>query len=303
MDLDAVGCDTVAELKGAIAQRWGIPVRCQRLLLGDVVLQDDERLAGHQAEGSPVAVTMVTCLEDVRRDLEGSAVLRRGAVRALAMPKMLSQDAVLDMLTACLDDPDEDVRLSVPFALAAGGRGDARTRAALAPYLEHWSGDVRRAAVVSLGCVAEVGNERDIDSMAGLLLDRDAAVREAALVALGAIARKADEQLLCTVRSLVEHDWDWGVRTAAAHALSRLASPGDRASIEVLIRCLWDQDKDVREAMVEALTILVPEDMVLAGAAERAGWDACIYQAVAQALHRFAKRKTRRPFEGRVISL
>lgn len=226
---------TVAQVKGLVCQRWQIPLRCQRLLLGTTVLEDSLKLSeqlpegGASWKGASLSLAMVVTLEAVRRDLESPDVHTKvAALRAISSMRGLRGDGcAVASASACLKDPNKFVRTAAVEAVAAVAvRGDEATINAAGALLRDPAGFVREAAVRLLGSVAERGDERALAVALANVGSEDAEVRKAAVQALAVVAAPGEGRAAeAACRSL--GDEDVLVRKAARLALQAIVEPGE----------------------------------------------------------------------------
>ncbi len=191
-------------------------------------------------------------------------------VRATAAEALgrLGGVGAVDPLQNALRDDWWDVRASAAEAL--GRIGDSRAVSALVSTLSDPDHDVRRCAVEALGRLGQPGV---IEPLVLMLKDEHASVRAVVPAVLlrvdpGWERSEAARRALPKLKAALGHSEYW-VRQAAAQAIRRitevepiqpvlggLAAPEDysrRAATETFLEILADEDRDFRQAAVEAL--------------------------------------------------
>jgi HEAT repeat protein len=155
-----------------------------------------------------------------------------------------SPEAV-EALVGRLDDKTEDREVREEAAGALGTIGSPKAVEALAGRLQDVAEDreVREEAAVSLG---QIGSPEAVDVLTRRLADENDDVRQAARWALTEISSSVD----APVDRPDDKTEDREVREEAAVSLGQVGSPG---SVDVLIGCLEDKNRDVRLAAAEVL--------------------------------------------------
>ena len=213
----------VPDVKEAIRRAWGVPPICLTLLHGDAVLSDTSPLAA--CDGEPLHLTALVSLQQVRAELQSGVSWRQtAAVEALGELGLQGGSRSIDVLSACLEDPDYEVRLAAMKALPRVARsGEERVVAAfVTSLLEHSQTFVRCSEIEALSKLASRGDDRVVATMRGFLETADVYVRCAAVRALARVANIGDEGVVATARGLLKSP-DARVRQAAADALSEVA--------------------------------------------------------------------------------
>jgi len=290
LELEAEPADVrlVQDLKRQIAEQWGIPPPCQRLLFNSQDLSDKDVLASALGQAMP-AFTLVVLMEDAYADLSsGDENAKRAAAEALEQMAREGDDRAIDALVACLDDEHEDVRDAVVNALAqVAGQGSERVLWALRTQLDDPREAVRSIAVDTLARVALKGDSHAMPLLTAHLVRAsgaddvktmyevsDALVRIAHAdhhelatpltpliehptglvrkVAVRAVARgiqEGDEQAVLALTSRLQAaDEDLLIRRMACGALARVAKKGNERALAALRACAEDADGIVRQA-------------------------------------------------------
>jgi HEAT repeat protein len=154
------------------------------------------------------------------------------------------RELTMDAALRDLDHPDPRVR-----AVAAGALGSApadraaEARAALRPVLDDGRPDVRYAAALSVG---ELADPEAVDRLVHMLDDRDIMPRQAAAISLGKIGDPAAVEPL--IRALANGPPD--VRFQAAASLVELDAV---RAVAPLVSALQDRDPEVRGSATAGL--------------------------------------------------
>jgi len=260
------GC-LVSQVKQHIAEQLLIPTQFQKLIVGEQILHDRQRLHHflHRTYHNPISIVLVVSVEEVCAALERND----GRIYHLACLESLGQhckgdERAIAAVSGCLEDEDDDVRVAAVNALCAlAAPGDQDVITAVGGRLEDAVGKVRVAAVEALGELAASGiwlswdqdeddviREDVITAVRGRLEDEDDGVREAAVSAICELAAPGDQDVITEVSGLLE-DAACNVRAAAVKALGHLANRED--VITAVRGRLEDEDDGVREAAVKAL--------------------------------------------------
>lgn len=177
--------------------------------------------------------------------------LQRRQASAGAAPAAADRAALpLTALTAALEDPDVQARLSALDVLETLGAAAAPAAPALVKALSDPNRFVRWAAARTLGKLAPAEAETAVPALAQLLGDGDTDLRQAAASALrayGPAARAAVPALTAAVSGP-----DVPVRLLAIAALEQIW-PGAESAVPVLSAVLYDRDARVRQAAAHAL--------------------------------------------------
>lgn len=255
-----------------LARRW--PDAQTEALLRDRAITDQDEFVRHAAidalaEGWWQAPGMAGWLRE-RSTADNSWVVRSGALRVMAAcwPDAESARSLSDRAAA---DPDEGVRDDA-LELLAIGWPDGQSHAVLRDRATaDQSSRVRRTALKLLAAIWH-----DAPGTLPWLIERaknDSAedVRQEAW----RIAGRWDDQQAITPEFLERAVHGEDAR-ARAHALTVLAAGGTGSDIAKLIRdcSVTDPDPDVREAAIEALTSMRPDDPgTIAWICDKAGSD------------------------------
>mmetsp|Transcript_92322 Transcript_92322/g.288922 ORF Transcript_92322/g.288922 Transcript_92322/m.288922 type:complete len:344 (+) Transcript_92322:134-1165(+) len=245
----------VLELKEYIAHQLHVPVLFQALVLGHVVLRDEEPLAMHHpGDGQVLVVTIMVCFDSAQRCLHAGSEAQKTKVLRALVERGLVGDVRLQMAAAALEDHSKDVRETAVQVLALFGAEDYRgTVSQVASRLESPYDDVRSAAAQALMEVARRGDDQTLASLRPHLDDPSADVREMAMAAFGEMAPIGDEDAIAIVLEHV-HDRAMDVRWRALEALGKLVTvKGNRRLISTVIECLGMHSHYVRRWAVEVL--------------------------------------------------
>lgn len=253
LELDVVPQTTVLGLKERLAEAWRVPPSCQKLISGTAVLCNSQVVATLCGAPAQICITMLVSLDEVMRKLEKPSHGRQSALATLAKLGPRGGDVGLQVVGACLQDADPEVRrMAADASVHVAQVGDEPMLEALRARLLDTDVRVRSAALRSLARVAPRGDARALHECARHLEDEDKSMREAALEAL---AESADpgQEVLCEVCGRLG-DSDAGVRGAAVKALFRL----DDDAAATLERWLEHEDPDVRCGLLRALGEFAP---------------------------------------------
>lgn len=248
---------TVASLKVRLAALCHVPASCQELVVGSIVLRDEEHLGTRcQPGGAPLEVLMIVSAGRVMRELEHPvAAARMKAVQDLAQLGCHCGSLGVAALAARLEDEVHLVRLAAADALgrvAPPASQEAIDEAAA--RLEHWDRGVRQAAVKALALVARRGDRGALDAAAARLGSDDPGVRLAAIKALCHLAERGDAQVVAALCRCTQEDPETAVRIAGLWGLQQaVAARGDLAAVAAAASRLEDEEAEVRAAAARAL--------------------------------------------------
>lgn len=221
---------SVGEVKDEICNSWQVPVSCQRILLGQQLLQNGDLLSElvvpeDDDEGAALELTMVVCLDSLQADLDAHSSHRRiSALRVLQRLKGEASEGVQTSLAACLGDDDAAVRYGALTAMShMAERSD----------LLHSVAEVAR-------CLEHVDPE----------------TRSKAQHLLLSIAGRGDTTVAQEVAPRLDHA-RWEVRCGAVETLAKVVEPGDTQHVLVLVERLRDPESHVRRAAVQAVTGII----------------------------------------------
>jgi hypothetical protein len=124
-----------------------------------------------------------------------------------------------------------------------------------------------------------------MESLSGLLLDKDPEVREEAVDLLG---ESKDDRAISHLIGVLRSDENADVRASAADALGDLGYP---AALDGLIEALSDSDAMVRESAVDALAEIGGEQAIQALVDTLADEDDDVREAAADGLKRLLERQ------------
>eukprot|EP00747_Dinoflagellata_sp_TGD_P127960 gnl/TRDRNA2_/TRDRNA2_174464_c3_seq2.p1 gnl/TRDRNA2_/TRDRNA2_174464_c3~~gnl/TRDRNA2_/TRDRNA2_174464_c3_seq2.p1 ORF type:complete len:417 (-),score=89.99 gnl/TRDRNA2_/TRDRNA2_174464_c3_seq2:310-1380(-) len=223
IDLDLK--DGVRSLKDMIEKTWGIPVFCQKLTVGDAILEDIDEATLQGAKH--LAVSVIRCDAEI-------------------YPHLMDEDECSQQLAFS--------------TLVRVAEGDYETSiAALLVCLRHQRARVRWLALQALGQVANKDDDVLLARICASLGDQDRTVREAASQALGKLAqgndKKVDKKVDKTIAAVCSHvlSGDSEVRRSAVEALVEIAGTTNADDIA----CLLDhQDSKVRGGVRQVLGCL-----------------------------------------------
>src|SRR5439155_16185183 len=140
---------------------------------------------------------------------------------------MLDRDAreAVGPLSEALADPDETVRGTAAFALAAIGADAAEAVPALLKALKSQGDDSLRArAAYALGEIGAAAAKKAVEPLKLALNDRSAMVRLHAAQALWSIEPKAEDVLPALTRLLEEKELESGLLIAAVETLTKIGA-------------------------------------------------------------------------------
>mmetsp|Transcript_104812 Transcript_104812/g.291906 ORF Transcript_104812/g.291906 Transcript_104812/m.291906 type:complete len:238 (+) Transcript_104812:90-803(+) len=187
LEVDLTPKSSVADLKEVVASRWSIPERCQKLILGNSPLSDEEVVVEQ-------CYQLVISLDAVCRSLESDDWLdRKEALQALGLLGLKAGDVAVSWATALLEDGNDNVRRTAIWALGrVTAKGDPGALEAVAARLSHERGDVRYSAAQALVEVAPHGDRCALAKLGPCFKDADWTVRYAAVLALRRLAEIGD---------------------------------------------------------------------------------------------------------------
>lgn len=136
--------------------------------------------------------------------------------------------------------------------------GDVLVALALANCAQDSNQEVRRAVVPSLGAVAERGDLPIISGLLACLEDDDVVYRQNAVTVIMHLAKKGDKGTVQLLRTSLRHD-EFKVREAVALMLGKLANVDDPKVIAALEACALNSDEQVRSAVKVALEGVIRE--------------------------------------------
>src|SRR5262249_46191535 len=150
---------------------------------------------------------------------------RSAAVLSLFMLNKHARRATKE-LAKHLDDPDETVRRTVPFALAAIGAGAEDAAGPLAKGLGHAGGGVGARSAYAVGESGPKANRAEVVKALRQALTRDpkVAVQVAAAQALWSVANQSQDVVRVLSEVVKEAGQDEGLRITAAEELGRIGA-------------------------------------------------------------------------------
>jgi HEAT repeat protein len=179
--------------------------------------------------------------------------VRQGIIQALYRMGDAQVDArVTELLVKLLEDKDSFVRHDAIRTLEGMGdaRVDTRVTEHLAKLIEDKEFVVKRAAISAL---VKIGGEQVKEPLMNLFKDVD--VREAAAKRLSQISVEiGDKQFYALVATLfIDSVGDDYIVRQRIKAAKELGSTGDARAVEPLITAIYDSNKEVQIAAIEAL--------------------------------------------------
>lgn len=153
LNLDWMTC--IQMLKGYVEKEWGIPILCQKLVCGNLVLSDDLQLASLNAQRkyarATLPITLVTSLDVVRTCLESE------------FRDWFNIPGLLKHSKECSD--------AVDAAQVMADRGDPSAIQCLRQCLWHRDYDVKYEAAMSLSSILPPGDEDLLTCLTNLVRD------------------------------------------------------------------------------------------------------------------------------------
>jgi len=253
--------DYLAEVRnGGTDRRWPAAYELSKLM-ADPKVRADRSLAGALVQAYEEEVKVhrdAVKAQDPSRD--GDPRVRQYLALAIGqMDPPLPERAVAD-LTAALDDPDSEARISAIWAL--GSSGDPAMAAKLQPLYQSSDAGIRKMVVYALGALP---GDAQIATLRAALEDSTADVRWNTAVAL---ARHGNREGVPVLRQMLDRSYVQqavkrevrqdedddpvaDVMITAVRAVAALKDDSLRPSIEGLSRD--DRSMKVRQAAIEAL--------------------------------------------------
>jgi len=279
----------VKDLKTKIVERWPIPAACQKLVAGEHIMSDQDKLSAYcETDQNILSVLVLVSSDALTAGLDAEKAswmeadkaleiiaqlgargvpsvtpllqndlwsIRQSAVNTLGEIGTKGDQAVIDAVSTYIEDEDWGVRLAVLKALGKlSKKNDGQACASVIPLLSDPQWVVRCQALAVLASISRVGDDDVVLAVLALLeqrQDTDSDVKRAAIEALGKLAKKGDMRAITTLRGHLD-DQRWHVRKAAVLALKQLAQAD--GYVRALLRpCLKDENEDVRSEVEEAL--------------------------------------------------
>eukprot|EP00747_Dinoflagellata_sp_TGD_P119742 gnl/TRDRNA2_/TRDRNA2_173080_c2_seq1.p1 gnl/TRDRNA2_/TRDRNA2_173080_c2~~gnl/TRDRNA2_/TRDRNA2_173080_c2_seq1.p1 ORF type:complete len:217 (-),score=45.44 gnl/TRDRNA2_/TRDRNA2_173080_c2_seq1:164-814(-) len=187
IEMDIESQKKVADIKTFIRKSWHIPEIFQTLVLGTVMLQDQDRVRDCcEADEDMLSLTMILSMSRVQRDLTSHNQERQcSALESLVELGRRAGFEPIIAVVAGLESRDTRVTRGVVKALVQlSEKGSEHAIAGVAARLEDDDWDVRRAAVEGLTKLAEKGDQRASTAVAARLGHRGRSVSGAAIEAL-----------------------------------------------------------------------------------------------------------------------
>lgn len=205
-----------------------------------------DELIGLASADPAVAANLERLLSRLERPLRWPLAYVLGQLEPLS-------PAALKALLEALDHADPEIRWAIALLLARRARHHRLVRSALADLLRGGSETQRRMALYALRELDAPDSEW-LGWFAHALADGDPQVRVAAMTSLKLRPVAAGSFADLLIESLL-HDRDSRVRCAAATALGRVASRGERTS-GALRQAASDSDPRVAKAARAAVAVL-----------------------------------------------
>ncbi|CAE7242029.1 PFA3 [Symbiodinium sp. CCMP2592] len=150
-------------------------------------------------------------------------------------------------------DPCGEVRQAALNTLGrAAEPGSKAAIEAVCQCLENCSGEVRRVAIKTLSCIAEDGNQEVISLLCDNVACSDLFTKATAIKGLMKVAGAGHKNLVASVLDLVENR-QAASRRLAMESLPQVTAPGDTRSIKAACAALRDEDAKVRQLAAQAL--------------------------------------------------
>ncbi|CAE7754334.1 PFA3 [Symbiodinium sp. CCMP2456] len=150
-------------------------------------------------------------------------------------------------------DPCGEVRQAALNTLGrAAEPGSKAAIEAVCQCLENCSGEVRRVAIKTLSCIAEDGNQEVISLLCDNVACSDLFTKATAIKGLMKVAGAGHKNLVSSVLDLVENR-QAASRRLAMESLPQVTAPGDTRSIRAACTSLRDEDAKVRQLAAQAL--------------------------------------------------
>ncbi len=195
--------------------------------------------------------------EAVRRLRSGNVPERCQAARVLGMNETAAELAIPALIDA-LNDPDEDVRWMVIFALGCRGTAAAPAVPGLVPVTKDPSIRLRREAVDSLGVIR---SSAAVPALIAAFQDPDDEVRFDAVRALGSIGPGATSATAALAAVALDAR-DPRVSNQAFASLGQLGA-GAREAVPIFIRALGPTEAtpdQTRQSILTSLRAIAPDD-------------------------------------------
>jgi len=211
--------NTVADLKYAIFERWGVAPDCQHLYLDKVLMADSEHLIDFWQEGAArLLVHLRVELDMVYHQMGGLRPQARvGALKLFAKSASKGDTHAISSVTALLADQDPGVRKTAhKTLLAIADKGDQCAITTTCKRLENLIPEVRHAGLGALADVTKRGDEHVLELIRTRLEDDDERVRLGAVSAIIKVAKKGDH-------SQSQHwafDWKMSMNRSGGRQLS-----------------------------------------------------------------------------------
>lgn len=245
-------------LKTKIEELWHVPPLLQKLVLDDTMLDNSVPLSDYLPPSEDeLRISMVVVCDEAFAALKrGDNLAKCAAAEALQKVIQSGDQQVVHALAACLQTQDGPVRLAALRALASMAlKGD---ESALKIAQRHGSDVCPDARLVALRMNvhgALHGDRQAALSVLGFLQDQDIVVRQETIKCLSGLSREYDAMILSAISELLAHERS-EVRQAALEALTIIVSQDKEALFDKVILCLSDSDWMVRHAAIEVLPTL-----------------------------------------------